>query len=91
MCSKHQRARLLSHLKIETICAASSYAPRASRSRPRSFRTHRNIQSICALCQTALEVDVEITLKMEAGVDDGVTPLEFAPVMLKTGARQTLH
>jgi fructose-bisphosphate aldolase, class II len=42
-----------------------------------------NIASICALCETALEVGVDVTLEMEAGVDDGVTPMEDAKVLLE--------
>jgi fructose/tagatose bisphosphate aldolase len=42
-----------------------------------------NIASICALCETALEVGVAVTLEMEAGVDDGVTPMEDAKVLLE--------
>lgn len=41
-----------------------------------------NIAAICALCETALEVGTDIALEMEAGVDDGVTPLEEAMLLL---------
>ena len=41
-----------------------------------------NIQSILTLCQTARETGVDITLEMEAGVDDGLTPLDVAERLL---------
>jgi fructose-bisphosphate aldolase, class II len=43
----------------------------------------QNIAAICALCETALEVGVEVTLEMEAGVDDGVTPMQDAKMLLE--------
>ena len=41
-----------------------------------------NIASILALCQTAREAGQDITLEMEAGVDDGLTPLDVAERLL---------
>ncbi len=41
-----------------------------------------NIAAIRLLCQTALEVGVDIALEMESGVDDGITPLADAEVLL---------
>jgi fructose/tagatose bisphosphate aldolase len=42
-----------------------------------------NIAAICKLCETAQEIGVSVTLEMEAGVDDGVTPLEDARTLLE--------
>jgi fructose-bisphosphate aldolase, class II len=41
-----------------------------------------NIASIRRLCAVAQEVGVEICLEMEAGVDDGITPLEDTKTLL---------
>jgi len=40
-----------------------------------------NIRMMLALCSAAEEHDASVTLEMEAGVDDGVTPLEEAETL----------
>jgi fructose-bisphosphate aldolase, class II len=41
-----------------------------------------NIASVQRLCAVAQEVGVDICLEMEAGVDDGITPLEDTKILL---------
>ncbi len=48
----------------------------------------QNIQHINALCQIAKEAGVELTLEMEAGVDDGLTSIETAEKLLGGVERQ---
>jgi fructose-bisphosphate aldolase class II len=48
-----------------------------------------NIQHIGALCRAAEEADVSVTLEMEAGVDDGLTPPEVTERLL--GGVEILH
>jgi fructose/tagatose bisphosphate aldolase len=42
----------------------------------------QNIQLLCDLCNAANTSGVEVTLEMEAGVDDGITPLDVADRLL---------
>jgi fructose-bisphosphate aldolase, class II len=42
------------------------------------FSEEDNIMHTLSLCQTAQEAGVPVTLEMEAGVDDGLTPLDLA-------------
>ncbi len=41
-----------------------------------------NIATMCQLCEIARETGVDACLEMEAGVDDGLTPIEAAEVLL---------
>ena len=46
-----------------------------------------NLATIATLCETAREADVEATLEMEAGVDDGVTSLDEARALFGAAER----
>lgn len=48
----------------------------------------QNIATIGQLCQVAAETGVEVTLEMEAGVDEGLTPLEVAEHLLGSVERE---
>ncbi|HAB19927.1 MAG TPA: class II fructose-bisphosphate aldolase [Verrucomicrobiota bacterium] len=49
----------------------------------------QNVAAITALCQEATAVRRPLTLEMEAGVDDGITPLEVAQRLLNGVESQT--
>ncbi len=46
------------------------------------FSEEDNIMHTLSLCQTAQEAGVPVTLEMEAGVDDGLTPLDLGERLL---------
>jgi fructose-bisphosphate aldolase, class II len=46
------------------------------------FSEEDNIKHTLSLCQTAQEAGVPVTLEMEAGVDDGLTPLDLGERLL---------
>lgn len=47
------------------------------------FTEDQNIATLLELCRIAADADAPLTLEMEAGVDDGVTPLETADRLLR--------
>jgi fructose-bisphosphate aldolase, class II len=49
----------------------------------------QNIEHICALCDLARDAERDLTLEMEAGVDDGLTPPEITRRLL--GAVEEKH
>jgi fructose-bisphosphate aldolase, class II len=46
------------------------------------FSEDENIAQTIALCQTAREANVPVTLEMESGIEDGLTPLDVAERLL---------
>ena len=59
------------HLAASTISLDSS-----------EFDETENIRHICALCEIADQAGTDLTLEMEAGVDDGLTPPEVTRRLL---------
>lgn len=65
------------------LCGSTAHVAASSISLDSSeFSEEENIRHICTLCEIASEAQRDLTLEMEAGVDDGLTPPEVTKRLL---------
>lgn len=73
-----QTFEILRHAMTGVVPAYSSISVDSS-----EMSEAENIEALCRLCRYAEEAGCDVSLEMEAGVDDGLTPLETASQLLR--------
>jgi len=73
-----QTLEILRHAMTGVVPAYSSISVDSS-----EMSEQDNIATLCTLCQYAREAGCDVSLEMEAGVDDGLTPLDTADRLLE--------
>lgn len=69
-------------LPVALPCGSVSLSPSTISLDSSEMTAEENIETICTLCAVGRDAGVEVTVEMEAGVDDGMTPDETTHKLL---------